>query len=59
MSDALIVENLLPLAFDAKSYNSGAITEAKIEITPQYFPDSSGEPLENIDLDRWSFVLDF
>ena len=59
MSDALIVENLLPLAFDAKSYNSGTITEAKIEITPQYFPDRSGEPLENIDLDRWSFVLDF
>lgn len=36
MSDALLTQNLLPLAFDAKSYNSGAITEAKIEITPQF-----------------------
>ena len=59
MSDALLIQNLLPLAFDAKSYNSGAITEAKIEITPQFFPDHSGEAANSIDLDRWSFVLDF
>ena len=59
MSDALLTQNLLPLAFDAKSYNSGAITEAKIEITPQFFPDHSGEATDSIDLDRWSFVLDF
>lgn len=59
MSDALLTQNLLPLAFDAKSYNSGAITEAKIEITPQFFPDRSGEATDSIDLDRWSFVLDF
>lgn len=59
MSDALLIQNLLPLAFDAKSYNSGAITGAKIEITPQFFPDHSGEAANSIDLDRWSFVLDF
>jgi prepilin-type N-terminal cleavage/methylation domain-containing protein len=28
MSDALLINNLLPLSFDTKSYNSGAITEA-------------------------------
>lgn len=59
MSDALVINNLLPLSFDTKSYNSGAITEAKIEITPQFFPDHSGDATDSIDLDRWSFVLDF
>lgn len=59
MSDALVINNLLPLSFDTKSYNSGAITEAIVEITPQFFPDHSGEATDSIDLDRWSFVLDF
>lgn len=59
MSDALVVKNLLPLSFDVKNYNSGAVTEGLIQLTPQFFPNRSGEALNTIDLDRWSFVLDF
>lgn len=59
MSDALVVKNLFPLSFDVKNYNSGAITEGLIQLTPQFFPNRSGEALNTIDLDRWSFVLDF
>ena len=59
ISDALIIEGIYPLSFDAERYMSGRVIESQMDLMGVYFSARANDPLSNLDLDPWRVFVSF